>query len=125
MNNDTSGINETVEIKNVGTGETTKAPTNDLATLASMTSITFADVADFCAISQGSSLADVTRIYAARLEEFMKVLVNPEASDEQRIVALAYCLGTDTIWKAMLGELDTRARIEMLSTIKAKKLNVK
>ena len=125
MNNDTSGINESIEIKNVTTGETIKAPTSDPAALASMTSITFADVADFCAISQGSSLADVTRIYTARLEEFMRVLVNPEASDEQRIVALAYCLGTDTIWKAMLGELDTRARIEMLSTIKAKKLNAK
>ncbi len=120
MNNDVNGINETVEIKNAGEGEVvnnTSAP--------APTCITFADVADFCAISQGSTLFDVTRIYAARLEEFMKEMVNPESNDQRRITALAYCLGTDTIWKAMLGELDTRARIEMLSTIKAKKINGK
>ena len=117
MNNDTSGINENVEIKNVNTGETMKA--------IDPSSITLADVANYSSISQDSSLADVTRIYAARLQEFMQLLANPEATDQQRIVALAYCLGTDTIWKAMLGELDTRARIEMLSTIKANKMNMK
>ena len=120
MNNDVSGINETVEIKNIGDGkEAQVSPT------PAPSCITFADVADFCAISQGSTLSDVTRIYAARLEEFMKEIVNPESDDQRRILALAYCLGTDTIWKAMLGELDTRARIEMLSTIKAKKINGK
>ena len=120
MNNDVSGIKETVEIKKAGDGEKAQvSPTQDPSC------ITFADVADFCAISQGSSLSDVTRIYAARLEEFMKEMVNPESNDQRRILALAYCLGTDTIWKAMLGELDTRARIEMLSTIKAKKMNGK
>ena len=55
----------------------------------------------------------------------MREMVNPESDDQRRIVALAYCLGTDTIWKAMLGELDTRARIELLSTIKANKINEK
>lgn len=121
MNNDTSGINETVEIKNAGEEGVNNTP----ASTPTPSCITFADVADFCAISQGSTLSDVTRIYAARLEEFMKEMVNPESNDERRIIALAYCLGTDTIWKAMLGELDTRARIEMLSTIKAKKMNGK
>lgn len=119
MNNDISGINETVEIKKAGE-EGEKAQVSSTPSC-----ITFADVADFCAISQGSSLSDVTRIYAARLEEFMREMVNPESNDQHRILALAYCLGTDTIWKAMLGELDTRARIEMLSTIKAKKMNGK
>ena len=118
MNNDASGINETVEIKNAGEEVVNNTP-------APASSITFADVADFCAISQGSTLSDVTRIYAARLEEFMREIINPESNDQKRIAALAYCLGTDTIWKAMLGELDTRARIEMLSTIKAKKINMK
>ena len=124
--NDTNGIQENIEIKN-GAGETLQAENGpDLSALqAASTSITFADVADFCGISQGSSLADITRIYAAQLQEFMQVLVNPEATDEQRIAALAYCLGTDTIWKGMLGELDTRARVEMLSTIKAKKMKLK
>lgn len=125
MNNDTSGINESVEIKNAGAGvngTTTPIPSTPAP---DSSSITLADVAKYCAISQGSSLADVTRIYAARLEEFMQLMTNPEATDPQRIVALAYCLGTDVIWKAMLGELDTRARIEMISTIKANKINGK
>lgn len=117
MNNDASGINETVEIKNAEEEGVNNSPVPSC--------ITFADVADFCAISRGSTLSDVTRIYAARLEEFMREMVNPESDDQKRIIALAYCLGTDTIWKAMLGELDTRARIEMLSTIKANKMNGK
>lgn len=118
---DNNGIQESVEIKDGTTGETLQAEPSVQS--APSSAITFADVANYAGIPTGSSLADITRIFAAQLEEFKLVLTNPEATDQERIIALSRCIASDMIWNGMLGSLDTQARIEMLSNIKAKKLS--
>lgn len=132
MNNDGSGITEELTLVDVNTGEVVggqgtslhnaSTPSEALSSSAG-SSITFGDAADYASISRGSSLADVSNILAARLQEFRDLMANPSATQDQRIQSLSYVLATEMIWRGMLGSMETQGMIEMLSNIKAKKLS--
>lgn len=130
MTNDGSGITEELTLVDANTGEVVGGPipnadTPSEALSSTGSSITFGDAADYASIARGSTLGDVTNILAARLQEFRDIISNPSSTHDQRIAALSYVLATEMIWRGMLGNMETQGMIEMLSTIKAKKMNVK
>lgn len=125
MNNDGSGITEELTLVDANTGEVVGgAPIANANTPAGgSSSITFGDAADYASIARGSTLGDVTNILVARLQEFRDLITNPSSTQDQRIQSLSYVLATEMIWKGMLGSMETQGMIEMLSNIKAKKMN--